>query len=92
MNLSTFKAYLNKSEEYHKDMAMNDPKFKTSPPTSIGMSLTSDELTVQAFHCGVKRDKSHYQDLKDDKFFNTWSRGFIATAYMQHTHLVLDVG
>jgi hypothetical protein len=32
----------------------------------------------------------HYEDLKDDKFFNTWNRGFIATACMHQTNLVLD--
>jgi hypothetical protein len=32
----------------------------------------------------------HYEDLKDDKYFNTWNCGFVATAYMNHTHLVLD--
>ena len=38
----------------------------------------------------MKRDKSHYEDLKDDKYFNSWNRGFAATARMHHTHLVLD--
>jgi hypothetical protein len=28
--------------------------------------------------------------LKEDKHFNSWNRGFIATAHMHHTHLVLD--
>jgi hypothetical protein len=88
----SFKAYMNNSEEYREDMERNDPKVKTSPPTNVGMSLTSDELTVQEFRRGVKRDKSHYEDLKDDKFFNTWNRGFVATAHMHHTQLVLDEG
>ena len=38
----------------------------------------------------MKRDKTHYEDLKDDKYFNSWNRGFVATAHMHHTHLVLD--
>jgi hypothetical protein len=45
---------------------------------------------VQEFRRGVKRDKTHYEDLKDDKYFNSWNRGFVATAHMHHTHLVLD--
>ena len=47
-------------------------------------------LTGQEFRRGVKRDKTHYEDLKDDKYFNSWNRGFVATAHMHHTHLVLD--
>jgi hypothetical protein len=49
-----------------------------------------DTLTAQEFRCGVKRDKTHYDDLKDDKYFNSWNRGFVATAHMHHTHLMLD--
>jgi hypothetical protein len=33
---------------------------------------------------------THYEDLKNDKFFNTWSRGFVATACMHQTDLVLN--
>jgi hypothetical protein len=28
--------------------------------------------------------------LKDNKYFNTWNRGFVSTAYIHHTQLVLD--
>ena len=58
------------------------------PTPGIAESLSS--LTVQEFRRGVKRDKSHYDDLKDDKYFSSWNRGFAATARMHHTHLVLD--
>ena len=51
---------------------------------------TPDALTAQEFRKSVKRDKSHYSDLKDDKHFNSWNRGFVATAHMHHTHLVLS--
>jgi hypothetical protein len=30
--------------------------------------------------------------LKEDKYFNSWNRGFVATAHMHHTHLILDEG
>jgi hypothetical protein len=56
--------------------------------TYVGVSL--DVVTVKAFHRGVKRDKSHYEDLKDDKYFNTWNRDFVVTAHIYHTHFVLD--
>jgi hypothetical protein len=45
-----------------------------------------DALTVQEFCC----DKMHYEDLKDDKFFNSWNLGFVAMAHMYHTQYVLD--
>jgi hypothetical protein len=38
----------------------------------------------------VKCDMTHYKELKEDKHFKSWNRGIIATAHMNHTHLVLD--
>jgi hypothetical protein len=58
--------------------------------TMAGMVSAVDSLTVQAFCRGVKRDTTHYEDLKDDKYFNTWNHGFVATSHMHHTHLVLN--
>jgi hypothetical protein len=45
---------------------------------------------VQEFCCGVKRDKTHYENLKDDKYFNSWNCYFVATARMHHTDWVLN--
>jgi actin-related protein len=45
---------------------------------------------VQEFRRGVKRDKAHYENLKDYKYFNSWNRGFVATARMHHTYLVFN--
>jgi hypothetical protein len=64
-----------------------NPKFD---PTMAGMVSAVDSLFVKEFRRGVKRNKTHYEDLKDDKYFNTWNRGFVATAHMHHTQLVLD--
>jgi hypothetical protein len=44
----------------------------------------------QEFCHGVKRDMTQYKELKEDKHFNSWNHGFIATAHIHHTHLVLD--
>ena len=60
----------------------------TPPKPTIAPS--TDALSAQEFRRGVKRDKSHYTNLKDDKHFNSWNRGFVATAYMHHTQHVLD--
>ena len=80
------------SEDYHADLAAGDSTGKPNP-SALGIpdgSKTVDALTVQEFRRGIKRDKTHYEDLKDDKYFNSWNRSFIATAHMHHTQTVLD--
>jgi hypothetical protein len=47
-------------------------------------------MTQQEFRQNVKRDKTHYTSLNDGNYFNLWNRGFVATAFMHHTCLVLD--
>jgi hypothetical protein len=69
------------SPKYHEDLQAG---FTPSAPVVV------DEITPQEFRRGVRRDKSHCTDLKDDKYFNVWNRGFVATAFMHHTHHVLD--
>jgi hypothetical protein len=58
----------------------------------VGVCAPIDMLTAQEFCHGVKRDKTHYETLKDSKHFNSWNGGFVAMAHMHHTHLVLDEG
>ena len=77
------------SPEYHEDLAMGLAPAKQSVKPNIPPYMT-EELTVQEFRKSVKRDKTHYNDLKEDKYFNSWNRGFVATAHMHHTQLVLD--
>jgi hypothetical protein len=60
---------------------------KTAPQP---YSSQSNSLTVQEFCRGVKRDKAHYENLKVDKYFNSWNHGFVATACMHHTELVFN--
>jgi hypothetical protein len=43
----------------------------------LNVSTVTYELTVMEFHHGGKRDKMHYEDLKDDKLFNTWNCGLL---------------
>ena len=83
------------SDDYAADIAaggtpvvnISSPKVS---PIATGIVGSHETLTAQEFRRGVKRDKTHYEDLKDDKYFNTWNRGFVATAHMHRTHLVLD--
>jgi hypothetical protein len=84
------------STDYFDDLAAGDGTPQAAPasvkadPNAGGIVGSLEALTVQEFRRGVKRDKTHYEDLKDDKYFNTWNRGFVATAHMHHTHHVLD--
>jgi hypothetical protein len=76
------------SDDYNDDLTgVSKPVLASS---NGGNVVASGEMTVQEFRRGVRRDKTHYVDLKDDKYFNSWNRGFVATAYMHHTHLVLN--
>jgi hypothetical protein len=77
---------------FQEDVAASMATTKPPPPYASGIAQIGDDLTALEFRHGVKHDKTHYEDLKDDKFFNTWNRGFVATAHMHHTHLVLDEG
>jgi hypothetical protein len=77
------------SPEYHKDVTNDANPFRKQPSTTTAPTA-SDSLTAQEFRKSVKRDKTHYSNLKDDKHFNSWNRSFVATAHMHHTHLVLD--
>jgi hypothetical protein len=61
-----------------------------SASRNSGNVVASGEMTIQEFRRGVRRNKAHYVDSNDDKYFNWWNRGFAATAYMHHTHLVLN--
>ena len=71
------------SPEYHADIAEGLVPAATS-------TVVPGEFTASEFRRVVKRDKTHYSELKDDKHFNMWNRGFVATAYMHHTQLILD--
>ena len=90
-----FYEYCN-SDAFTEDMKA----FGVAPKVAPGPSANSNSglvdamgaMTVQEFRRGVKRDKTHYEDLKDDKYFNSWNRGFVATARMHHTHNILDEG
>jgi hypothetical protein len=64
------------SAEFREDLAACESPLKTPPPTVSNVVTATEGLTVQVFRRGTKRDKTHYEDLKDDKLFNTWNRGF----------------
>jgi hypothetical protein len=59
-------------------------------PQWLATALSDSALTLQEIFWSVRRDKTLYTTLKYDKEYNLWSRGLVATAFMHHTHLVLD--
>jgi hypothetical protein len=84
-----FNAYCGSVEYFTTNVAIvsSPPKMSANPrldANAAGVVGTIDSLT------GVKCDKAHYPNLKNDKYFSTWNQGFIATAHMQHTQHVLD--
>jgi hypothetical protein len=76
------------SAEFHEDLYACESPCKPPPPTVSNMVTATEGLTIQEFRRGTKRDKTHYEDLKDDKLFNTWNRGFFATACMHQTRIL----
>jgi hypothetical protein len=66
------------------------PKPILLPRGNNAIATATYDLTALEFRKGVRRDKTHYTDLKDDKYFTTCNCGFVATAHMHHTHQVLD--
>jgi acid phosphatase class B len=82
-----FERYMS-SAEFRENLDACESPMKPPPLTVSNMVTATEVLTVQEFRRGTKRDKTHYEDLKNDKFFNTWNRGFVATACMHQTDLV----
>jgi hypothetical protein len=75
-------------DEYSADLVGGGesiPQIKGSDDSYLALGA----MTVQEFCRGVKRDTTHDEDLKDDKYFNLWNRGFVVTAHMHRIHLVL---
>jgi hypothetical protein len=69
-------AFDNFRVQYSKSSGYVAPPSTTSP---VVASITrSDELST--FLRGVKRDKSQYPEIKDDRHFENWQRTFLATA------------
>jgi hypothetical protein len=58
------------SPGYHNNLLTGlFPSTKTT--TDIQCEIT--KITPSRFCCGVKRDKSHHMELKDDKYFISWN-------------------
>jgi hypothetical protein len=53
---------------FGSDYYDNDLNGKTAPVLVTGTAVVPGEMTIHEFRRGVKRDKAHYADLKDDKY------------------------
>jgi hypothetical protein len=76
------------SPKFHDDLEIG--LGRVDKTTTGAASVSNGELTASEFRKGIKRDKSHYTELKDDKYFDSWNQNFVATAYTHHTQKVLD--
>ena len=65
----------------------NDLANIPAPPTNVPLGPKPfDEY--DHFMRGIKRDKNHYKELKDERFYDKWARSFLSTA---STHHIEDV-
>ena len=62
---------------------MHAPAPTTPSPTSVDNEL-------QNFYRGVKRDKTQYPVLKDERKYDNWERSFLATARWHRIEHVFD--
>jgi hypothetical protein len=72
--------------EYYTDFANG-----LTPSTKSASTLVqAGVLTASEFRRNIKRNKTHYAELNDDKHFTAWNHGFVVTAIRYHTQFVLD--
>ena len=58
-----------------------------APPTNVPLGLKLfDEY--DHFMLGIKRDKNHFNEVKDERFYEIWARSFLS---MTSTHHIEDV-
>jgi hypothetical protein len=63
----------------------------TSPSLNNQLSTSAKaQSAVDEFKRGVKRDKTHYPILKDDRYWDNFYRSFVVTAVSHNVEKVLD--
>jgi hypothetical protein len=77
-----------RSPSIHLPNAVPTPSSQSNTPsTMVGNSSRS---AVADFKRGVKRDKTHYPVLKDDRYWDNFYRIFVVTAVSHNVDNVLD--
>ena len=64
--------------------------FPPSPSNASTTSSRSVSTPLSDFKRGIKRDKSHYETLKDEKEWDNWKRNTTSTAHTHGCENVLD--
>jgi hypothetical protein len=62
----------------------------TPSTKSASTLLQAGELTAYEFQRGIKRDKTHYAELKNYKYVNTRNRGFVCYCIDAPSQFVID--
>ncbi|EEC42961.1 predicted protein [Phaeodactylum tricornutum CCAP 1055/1] len=60
-----------------------------APPT-VQSPIGKTRSAVEDFKRGIKRDKTHYPVLKDDRYWDNFYRSFVVTAVTHNVDKVLD--
>ena len=74
-------------------MTMTPPSMPSGPTPATGASSSKPAATntpVADFRRGLKRDKTHYTELKDEKQWDEFKRTTIATVYAHGCENVID--
>ena len=66
------------------------PPVPTAPPAAQGPRSTSTYNPASDFRRGIKRDKTHYTEIKDEKQWDEFKRKTIATAYAHGCENVIN--
>ena len=76
---------------YNPDQSLRQTvsRLSKNPSSSVPSSNRID--TVQDFRKGIKRDKSHYAKLRDERFWDDWKRKTEATVSAHGCDDVIDI-
>ena len=67
-----------------------DPNAPMSTPSTVPHSVAPRSTAVSDFKKSIKRDKSHYTTLREDKQWDAWRRSTLATARSHSCEEVFD--
>ena len=76
---------------YNPDQSLRQTVSRLSKNTSSSVPSSNRIDTVQDFRKGIKRDKSHYAKLRDERFWDDWKRKTEATVSAHGCDDVIDI-
>jgi hypothetical protein len=78
------------TKEQYDNYRVRAPSPTNVVPTGLKPTITTGTIELQNFLKGVKRDKSQYTKLKDERQFDNWQCSFLGTARAHHIEEVFD--